>query len=98
MVTSTVHIPDEIGAQLDALAKARGSNSQDIALQAIRAYIDAEEDRRLTKAALAELDRGEGVPAEQVAEEMVTLLEAHGVTRLTQQRIRQSVPINIERE
>jgi len=57
------------------------------------ASIDAEDDRRLTQAALAELDRGEGVPAEQVAEEMVALLEAHGITRLTQQRLRLSVAI-----
>ncbi|HEY8286961.1 MAG TPA: ribbon-helix-helix protein, CopG family [Chloroflexota bacterium] len=98
MPTSTVTLPDEIAEQLDALARARGSNSQDIALQAIRAYIDDEDDRRLTREALAELDRGEGIPAEQVTEDMIALLEAHGVSRLSQERIRGSIPINPVRE
>jgi predicted transcriptional regulator len=83
MSTTTILLPADLGAQLDAVARAWGSDSQEIALQAIRAFLAVEDDE-LTSVALAELDRGEGVPSEQVGEEMASLLERHGVSRADQ--------------
>jgi predicted transcriptional regulator len=91
MPTTTVRIPAEIGAQLDAVAQARGSDSQEIAVQAIRDFLLAEEERQRTEQALAELDRGEGMPAEQVRDEMHELLKQRGIGMARQQHIRSRV-------
>src|SRR5262249_29158510 len=98
MATTIISLPAEIGAQLDAMAQAHGSSSQEIALQAIRAFLAAAEERRLTAEATAELDRGEGVDEEQVREEMMALLEQHGVGRAFQQQIRDQVTAELTRE
>jgi predicted transcriptional regulator len=86
-------LPADLGAQLDAAARAWGSDSEAIALQAIRAFLAMEDDPELTRTALAELDRGEGVPAEQVRDEMAALLEQHGISRAEQAAIRSRVAI-----
>jgi predicted transcriptional regulator len=80
MPTTTISIPADIGAQLDAVAQAQGSNSQEVALRASRAFLAAEDERRLTLEAIAELDGGQGMEAEQVREEMVALLERRGIS------------------
>jgi predicted transcriptional regulator len=97
MPTTTIMLPTDLGAQLDAVARARGSDSQEIALQAIRAFLAVEDDE-ITRVALAELDRGEGVPAEQVGEEMVALLEQHGISRADQATIRSRVAAELASE
>ena len=98
MPTTTFSLPAEIGAQLDAVAQAHGSNSQEIALQAIRAFLAAEEERRLTQEAMAELDRGEGVEADQVRDEMIALLEQQGISRDRQEHIRKQVAAELAHE
>lgn len=91
MPTTSISLPADIGAQLDAVAQAWGSDSQDIALRVIRAFLVAEDEHMGVAEAIAELDRGEGVPAEQVGEEMVSLLEQHGISREYQAAIRSQV-------
>ena len=98
MPTTTISLPSDVGAQLDAVARAWGSDSQEIAIQAIRAFLAAESDRELTRRAIAELDRGEGVPAEQVGDEMTSLLEQHGISRIRQAAIRSRVAAELARE
>lgn len=95
--TTTITLPTDLGAQLDDVARTRGSDSQEIALQAIRAFLAGEDDE-VTRVALAELDRGEGVPAEQVEEEMVALLEQCGVSRGDQAAIRGRVAADLAPE
>jgi hypothetical protein len=67
-------------------------------LQAIRAFLAAESDHKASAEAIAELDRGEGVPAEQVGEEMASLLEQHGISRGYQATIRSRVATELARE
>jgi hypothetical protein len=44
------------------------------------------------------LDRGEGVPAEQVGDEMASLLEQHGISRTRQAAIRSRVAAELAQE
>jgi predicted transcriptional regulator len=96
MPTTTISIPAEVGAQLDAVAQ--GSSSQEVALRAIRAFLAAEDERRLTQEAIAKLDQGQGVDAEQVREEMIALLEQRGISRAYQEHIRNQVAAELAQE
>lgn len=98
MPTTTIFIPADLGSMLDTLAWAQGSNSQELALRALRAFLAAADERRITYEALAELDRGEGIPADQVREEMAALLAEHGINGPQQASIRARAIVELSHE
>lgn len=79
MPSITIRIDEETADQIDRLADAMDRSRAWIAGAALKRYL-LDESRWLAdvQAGMAELDRGEGIPHEDVMAEMRAKIDAHG--------------------
>ncbi len=79
--TVSLQLPAELTEQLDELARARGLDRDQLMTKALRAYLEGElEERHRVVESIAEIERGEFVPLEEIEAEELAWLESQGFT------------------
>jgi predicted transcriptional regulator len=81
MTTIELHLPDEMTARFDQLAQYAGQPREQVMLDILATYLTdlAAEDARIDEA-LAQVERGEVVEADEVFAEAEAALIANGIT------------------
>jgi predicted transcriptional regulator len=81
MTTIELQVPDEMTARFDQLAQYAGQPREQVMLDILAAYLEelAAEDARVDEA-LAQVERGEVVDADEVFAEAEATLLARGIT------------------
>ena len=75
----TIRTDSELAVKVAALASAMGRSRNWVIEDALRQYVEAQAWQiEGIKDAMASLDKGEGIPHEQVMSEMEALLSGHG--------------------